>query len=160
MKFLLENHLKKTGQWLRFLGQEVIILEKALTQETIERYRDHTFVLTSRKFQPYLRANNIEFVVVPLTDWQDQLALLIRRYKLPTELELSLCPTCGSQVCNVDIQTVRNRIPPESLKHIDKATLCLRCDKIYWIGSHPHRMKNQLEKILKKTSGVSHASLS
>ena len=49
VKFLADYHLQKLGRWLRFLGQDVEILEKKLIpSDIISKMRDAKYIFLTR----------------------------------------------------------------------------------------------------------------
>ena len=149
MKFLLENNLKKTGKWLRFLGYEVVILTSAMDSNTIEKYRDHIFITTSKKWDPVFSQIKIRSLTVSRESWEEQLAIIMSTFSLPTELKLTICPECGSELEHINKEEIQDRIPYRTYENIETVTHCKSCEKIFWIGSHIERMKKHLQRIQK-----------
>jgi uncharacterized protein with PIN domain len=76
---------------------------------------------------------------------QAQLGFVMERLKLPP-LE-PRCMACGGELIQVPKEQVRDRAPPRSFAWLDYFFECNRCGKLFWEGTHWHRIMRALEQM-------------
>lgn len=148
-KFLLEADLHRIAQWLRFLGQDALLLSGPIEKRKLLKYLDRVFITTSRRLEGHLKAWGVDYFLLPRENWKVQLCLLIRYFGIKPELRLDRCYYCNEKLMSVDREKVKDRLPPLVYIYGRDFTLCPSCGKVYWKGSHHERLKSQLEEILK-----------
>jgi uncharacterized protein with PIN domain len=57
------------------------------------------------------------------------------------------CMSCGGELRRESKEALRERIPPKTFKWLDEYFVCSRCGKLFWKGTHWHRIENELEKM-------------
>ena len=68
----------------------------------------------------------------------EQLALVFREFKLA--VRSPRCMTCGGELRRVTKEALQERIPPKTYHWLDEFFVCSRCDKLFWHGTHWHRI--------------------
>jgi uncharacterized protein len=80
-----------------------------------------------------------------------QLALVFREFGLsPLEPR---CMSCGGELCRVEKEALRERIPPKTYRWLEDYFVCSRCNRLFWRGTHWMRIERQLK--LATASGTS-----
>ena len=54
------------------------------------------------------------------------------------------CMSCGGELCPTRKETLRDRIPPKTYRWLDEFFVCRRCDKLFWHGTHWHKIMARL----------------
>jgi hypothetical protein len=73
---------------------------------------------------------------------REQFALIMRRLQLP--LKPPRCMACGERLAAVDKESARERIPPRTYAWLAEFFQCVRCQKLFWKGTHWHRIESEL----------------
>ncbi len=147
-RFLLEADLHRIAYWLRFLGQDALLLDGAINKRDLLKHPDRVFITTSRKMERHLKAWGVEYFLLPREDWRVQLCLLLKYFGIEGELKLNRCYYCNTPLLSVDKEEVKGKVPPMAYKYGKDFTLCPNCGKIYWKGSHHPKLKKMLEEVL------------
>ncbi|GBC88106.1 hypothetical protein HRbin13_00223 [bacterium HR13] len=150
MKFLLEADLEKLAKWLRFLGQDVEVLKGTINKRDVLSYADRVFITTSKKWERHLARWGISYLIIPKDDWEVQLCLIVKYFRIKPKLLLNRCPYCNSQLISVSKEYVKDSIPPLVYEFGYDFTQCLQCESIFWKGTHFPKMEKMLKHILKR----------
>ncbi|MGB9873962.1 MAG: Mut7-C RNAse domain-containing protein [Hydrogenobacter sp.] len=150
MKFLLEADLEKLAKWLRFLGQDVLVLKGAINKRSIMEQGDRVFITTSRKWERHLKDWGVSYLIVPRDDWEVQLCLILKHFRIRPTLLLSRCPYCNTELERVNKEKIKDLVPPLVYEFGYDFTQCPKCQGVFWKGSHFPRMKKMLRDILKR----------
>ncbi len=149
MKFLCDQMLVRLGRWLRAAGYDTIIIEESIEdKEIIDRAKkENRFLITRDKrlfleLDPkkehviWLQANNIQECVREISQ-----ILPINWLLKP----FSRCLKCNSLLMETNHPNM-NEIPESIQKEQKHFWVCLKCEKVYWEGSHTKRMHKQLKE--------------
>ncbi len=151
--FIADGMLGRFTRWLRMLGCEVKYLNEASDQELLEIAEKEGRVLLTRDLELFqrARARGLEALFVEGETNTERIAELARRYKVSLEVDtsISLCPTCGSRIRQVEKSEVSGRVPEGTLMHYSEFWVCVGCGKVYWQGSHWKKINETLEKAKK-----------
>ncbi len=145
---MLESGLDKLAHWLRLLGVDALLLEGEVSKKKVLEHPDRVFITTSRKLEKHLRAWGVDYLVLPKEDWKIQLCLLLKYFNIKGELKFNRCYYCNTELLAVEKEQVKERIPPMVYIYGEDFTLCPKCEKVYWKGSHHPRLKEILKKVL------------
>ncbi len=140
--------LQRAGRWLRAAGYDVVIAEpgqpdRLLLEQAKEEGR---WLLTrDREFTAYRQASDYVMLVEA-----NQLEEILAEISARLHINWLRKPFSRCMECNTPLEpapeSVKRRVPPESLREDETLLYCPRCDKAYWNGSHVKRMRRQLER--------------
>jgi len=82
------------------------------------------------------------FWLPPTLNIPEQLALVFREFGLTRRGPR--CMSCGGELHQVSKEALRDRVPPRTYRWLDEFFLCRRCDKLFWHGTHWHRIVEKL----------------
>ena len=147
-RFILDVHLGKLARYLRMLGFDAkydrewddnTIIDQSLEQKRIILTRDIGLLKHSRVTHGYwLRHHQ------PLEQLQELLSSLdLSRQLRP----FTRCMDCNGQIQQVPRSKISTLVDAEIFKRFEAFWRCRDCRKIYWQGSHYHRMLEQISKI-------------
>jgi uncharacterized protein len=93
-----------------------------------------------------LRDGIVRAVFVPSSiTCEEQLVVVVRELALP--MRESRCMNCGGVLRRVEKQTVAERIPPKTAKWLDEYFVCVRCDQLFWRGTHWRKITARLAEL-------------
>lgn len=147
LHFLCDAGLGGLARWLRAAGYEAAwqpdIDDDSLLREA--RSIQATLLTTDAMLMErrLLRDRIIPaFWLPPTLSIPEQLALVFREFGLA--LRGPRCMSCGGELRRVPKEALRDRIPPKTYRWLDEFFVCRRCDKLFWHGTHWHRIRAQL----------------
>ena len=91
------------------------------------------------------------FWLPPTLSIPEQLALVFREFGLT--LRGPRCMSCGGELRRVAKEDLRERIPPRTYRWLDEFFVCARCDKLFWHGTHWHRIVKTLAALKREHGG-------
>lgn len=149
VKFLADYHLQKLGRWLRFLGQDVEILEKKLIpSDIISKMRDAKYIFLTRDTF-WNERNEIKPVFIKSDHLEEQLKQLAEQNLIEIDSKnlFKKCSNCNCKVERVDKEKVKEKIPPRTYLWLDEYWQCPSCNQLYWNGTHIEKIKQIISRI-------------
>ncbi|OUR94216.1 ribonuclease Z [Halobacteriovorax marinus] len=149
VKFALESGLGKLAKNMRILGFDVIYSNNPYDIEKIMKRakKEERIILTrNRKLLKDLREN----LVITLKDcpMNEQIKYLVNELGLSGKaIPLSRCIECNTILTKISKESIENQVPEKVYSLNDHFSTCLNCHKIYWRGSHYHRMHDFISKL-------------
>jgi uncharacterized protein with PIN domain len=146
--------LGKTAKWLRILGFDTFYDNRADDPFLQELCRDEKRVLLTRDtlLQQSMPLQSSYLVIQNLP--RQQLAEISRVFGLAEFKLPSRCSVCNGELFPVAKSEIREKIPPYVWATQSDFSHCLRCQRIYWPGTHLARIRWFIENINKPGSGV------
>jgi len=149
--FVADEMLKKLARWLRLLGVETLYPDSIDDDEIIKFTKKHDKILLTMDSELCRRARKqgLSVFLVPRKSTEEQLVLLIKRFKLDVSDAPSkvLCPLCNGMLKEAGKKDVKSKVLPEVLSKHEEFWMCKKCKKVFWEGSHWERIKQNLEKV-------------
>ena len=149
--FVADEMLKKLARWLRLLGVETLYPDSIDDDEIIKFTKKHDKILLTMDSELCRRARKqgLSVFLMPRKSTEEQLVLLIKRFKLDVSDAPSkvLCPLCNGMLKEVGKKDVKSKVLPEVLSKHEAFWMCKKCKKVFWEGSHWERIKRNLEKV-------------
>lgn len=147
-RFVLDVHLGRLASYLRMLGFDAVyenqfddakLAHLAGEQDCILLTRDVGLLKRSAVQRGYwLRETN------PIR----QLREVVDRYHLEDAIApFTRCMHCNATLVPADKDAVRHRLPPQTAELFDEFQSCLRCQRVYWKGSHHERMQGLIDSL-------------
>jgi uncharacterized protein with PIN domain len=79
---------------------------------------------------------------------REQLKEVIDRFDLHNNIQpLSRCIECNGTIHSVQKEKIIDQLKPKTRKYFHTFFQCKNCGKIYWEGSHYHRIMEQVNKL-------------
>jgi len=159
--FLCDAGLGGLARWLRAAGYEAVWQPDIADDELLRQARRlGATVLTTDGMlmeRRVMRDRVIPaFWLPPTLGIPEQLALVFREFGLT--LREPRCMSCGGELRRGSKEALRGRIPPRTYRWLDEFFVCNRCDKLFWHGTHWHRIVGTLGALKggrgRGTSGV------
>jgi hypothetical protein len=147
-RFILDVHLGKLARYLRMLGfdtayererDDETIIDLSLEQKRIILTRDIGILKQSRVTHGYWVRHH-----QPLEQLQEVLLSLDLLNQLHP---FTRCMDCNGKIQAVARSEISTKVDPDIFNRFKAFWQCNECRKIYWQGSHYHRMLERIRKI-------------
>jgi uncharacterized protein len=153
--FLCDAGLGGLARWLRAAGYEAAWQPDIADDELLRQARAlPATVLTTDGMlmeRRLLRDRIIPaFWLPPTLGIPEQLGLVFREFGLT--LRGPRCMSCGGELRRGSKEALRERIPPRTYLWLDEFFECARCDKLFWHGTHWHRIVETLAALNRDSS--------
>jgi hypothetical protein len=147
-KFVADVHLGRLTSYLRMIGFDVYykndlsdeeIVKISLKERRAILTRDIGILKRSEVAHGYfLRSNKVE----------EQTLEIIKRFDLQKSIkELTRCLVCNQLLVPIKKEIVIDELPPKVAQSQNEFYKCPSCKKIYWKGTHYHRMLSFIQSL-------------
>jgi uncharacterized protein len=146
--FWCDAGLGGLARWLRAAGYDAVWRPDIADDELLREARGiAATILTTDSLLMERRVLRDRIVpaywLPPTLGIPEQLALVFREFGLaPGEPR---CMSCGGELCRVEKEALRERIPPKTYRWLDEYFVCRRCGRLFWRGTHWTRIEQQLK---------------
>ncbi|MEL7833559.1 Mut7-C RNAse domain-containing protein [Fodinibius sp. N2] len=148
-RFLADTNLGKLARYLRMAGFDTAYSKGQSDREIIGQMLEEKRALLSRD-RKLLMHKIINHGYLPRSDDPvQQLQEVVRRYNLSNSVTpFSRCPNCNTKLQRVSKEEIIDHLEPLTKQHFDTFSQCANCKKIYWAGSHRHRLDKRIKELL------------
>ncbi|MGQ9468644.1 MAG: DUF5615 family PIN-like protein [Nitrososphaerales archaeon] len=150
LKFVANGMLGSLARKLRIYGFDVLYKAEILDESILSIAKDEgRIILTSDKdLHNKAILNELKSILLSEDEDEDRIVTVFKSLKLKPELnpENSRCPLCNGDIEEVDKNNLKN-IQESILKRHERFYSCVKCGKIYWIGSHWLRLRRFSERV-------------
>lgn len=147
-RFVLDVHLGRLARHLRLLGFDTawgLEDDEDLAVCAVQQER----VLATRDRGLLMRRSIIHGHLVRSQDTDVQLDELVVRFALADDVRpWTRCLACNGVPQTVTREQVLERLPPRTRAEHDTFTACPGCHRVYWAGSHLHRLEAVVARVL------------
>jgi uncharacterized protein with PIN domain len=150
IRFFCDSGLGGLARWLRGSGYEAFwessIDDYALLQQT--KKLSATVLTTDSMLMErrVVRDHIIPALWLPPTlGISEALAFVFHEFGL--KIREPRCMTCGGELRPESKEALGDRIPPKTYRWLDEYFVCTRCGKLFWRGTHWHRIQSELQKM-------------
>ncbi len=151
--FVLDVHLGKLARYLRMMGFDSVYKNDFSDRELVNISCTDLRVLLTRDIG-VLKYGCLRYGYwVRATNALIQAKEIVTRYRLcPLISPFSLCMECNYPLIPVSKFLIENRIQNLTREHYNTFSQCVNCLKIYWPGSHFHKMNDLIKQICPQNS--------
>ena len=148
-RFILSRELGRLAKWLRILGFDAqYFTEEKISSLLILALRDNRIILTRNRRMPEIYPGKILYIKGERIKEQIIQVIEDLKLKLDTNLMFSRCIICNTQLNEIKKEEVKNKVPDYVFKTQDSFVTCLRCQRIYWQGTHWGNVTKTLKEII------------
>ena len=152
--FLCDAGLGGLARWLRGAGYDARWEEGIDDEELLKAARASCATLLttdSMLMERRLLRDRVipSFWLPPTLGIREQLELVFKEFNLT--VRPPRCMACGGELRHGDKETLRERIPPRTYRWLDEYFVCSRCGKLFWHGTHWHRIVGALKDLQRGT---------
>jgi uncharacterized protein with PIN domain len=152
-RFVLDVHLGRLATLIRLLGFDADYAstydDAELTRRSIEDGR----ILLTRDRGLLKRAAITRGYCVRSTDSRQQIVEILSRFDLLGSIRpFTRCMACNGVLRRTPKDEVIASLPADIAERHDVFTVCDRCGRVYWHGSHYERLEKEVETIVTEAS--------
>jgi hypothetical protein len=161
-KFLVDRMLGRLISWLRIFGYDTksaLDLEPTPEEDTIligmAKGEGRILVSRDRVLIERAKKSGVDAVLVNSDDVRDQLNILMERYRLEADPNMTRCTACNSllrEAKDADKERLKGveEVPKELFEEDRAIWVCDKCGKAYWQGSHWRNILKTAEEVKDK----------
>jgi uncharacterized protein len=144
-KFAVDRMLMRIARRLRMFGADTIFDARLDGAAMLKLARAEGRIMLTRDKR--LKAAP-EVLFLDSNDFRDQLRQILARHPFDIVRDaFSRCSQCNTPLIVVDREVVRRRVPPFVYAAHEKLAECPNCAHLYWSGTHPQRMMQEMRKL-------------
>jgi len=149
-KFICDVHLGKLCRYLRLCGFDTLYDERYSDLQMIRVGAKEKRILLTRDIG-LLKNKRIYFgYFIRNIDPQKRIKEVVSQFRLRDKIvPFKICTKCNGRLKRVAKKDVLNQLPPKVKKYYRVFHRCLKCQKVYWKGSHYERLQEAINQILK-----------
>lgn len=153
-RFIADAHLGGLARLLRMLGFDTLYSNSFHDSEIRELARQDARIILTRD-RELLKSRSITHgCYVHALKPQEQLKEVVGRLQLAGSVQpFRLCIQCNVPLAPVEKSEVLPELPPQAARYYQRFSRCGACRRVYWEGSHWHRMRDLLKDYLPATGG-------
>ena len=147
-KFIADDMLGKLAKRLRMLGYDTTYYGDSADSFLLKRSKDEKRLLLTRD-TGIPRVRGATALLITKTDLEGQLKELVHKIKLkvrPARM-FSRCTLCNTKVKKIKKEKVKDLVPPIVYRTFEQFTICPKCKKIFWKGTHCEKLLEQFKRI-------------
>jgi uncharacterized protein with PIN domain len=146
--FIVDGMLGKLAKWLKILGFDALFMagddDKILAAA---RRENRTLLTRDREF--VRRAGRHPALLIESTSWPDQVRQVLARFDLGGETRpFTRCLECNVLLESLSRESAAQLAPPHVLEKSTSFSICPRCGRAYWAGTHQSEMERTIRDLL------------
>ncbi len=141
--------LGKLTKYLRILGVDTEYVDSNDFGHKLELARESGRLFLTRNTEILRRRDPPQFQFINSNFPEYQLLEVVERHRISPENPdvLRRCLRCNTILVPVEKDSVRTKVPEYVFSTQDSFSVCIRCNSIYWKGTHYHKMFQFIENI-------------
>jgi uncharacterized protein with PIN domain len=151
LKFIADAMLGRLAKWLRLMGYDTMYDPTAEDRDLVRCARAEGRILLTRD-RELAKRKGLSYVLIESDRLDEQLAQLFRELGISHDRLSPRCARCNTLLRPISRAEVRARVPPYVFSRHWEFSLCPRCDRVYWKGTHWERMRRKLEDIQERAA--------
>jgi uncharacterized protein len=149
MTFVVDGMLGKLAKWLKILGFDTLFLPDEDDRILAAARREGRTIL-SRDRELVRRAKGHPALLIESTRWPEQVRQVFTRYDLWSEARpFTRCLECNALLEPLSREGAAQIVPPHVFDKSASFSLCPRCGRVYWAGTHHSAMEATIRELLK-----------
>ncbi|MCC2677414.1 MAG: hypothetical protein K0R58_4361 [Ramlibacter sp.] len=142
--------LARLARWLRVLGWDTTLDPELDDPELVRRANGQDRILLTRDRHLLRELKPLRSHEVRSDQPLEQLRDIVQSLGLPAPAELfTRCTVCNTPLSAPLAPEARATLLPPDVRELPgPARQCPGCGRLYWLGSHAHRMRAALERTL------------
>jgi uncharacterized protein len=147
IRFIVDNNVGKLARYLRMAGFDTLYDYRWDDADIIDLIGEDNRILLTRDLD-LLKRKVVEFGRYVRSSRPDrQMREVLNLLGTAGQKPFSRCLECNFPLRLVEKREVLHRLEPLTRKYYRSFSICPRCDKIYWPGSHVDRMRRNFPEI-------------
>ncbi len=151
IKFVVDCMLGKLAKWLRILGFDTLFFSKAEDEELIDIAQKQRRILLTRDTGIVEKADQIKVLFIKSEHWKAQVKQVLDELNLREHIKpYSRCIECNVPLKSIPKKQAKNLVTPFVFERSSSFSLCPKCGRVFWPGTHHSDMNFKIEDILEK----------
>ena len=151
-KFIADSNVGKLARWLRMLGFDALFIHPIADECLVEIARQEGRIILTRDTYIFHRravfGGEVPAILIAHDGVRDQVRQVLRELDLkPPFRTFSRCLECNVPLVPLSREEARPRVPPYVSQTQREFTVCPRCGRIYWPGTHRERMLSEIRSL-------------
>jgi uncharacterized protein with PIN domain len=156
-KFIVDNNVGKLAKWLRMMGYDTLFFNGSNDSRMIAIALAEGRVVLTKDTQIMKRGvitkGRLKAILPQSDEPELQMHQIIDSLNLDCQFKpFSICLECNQPLEEKSKEQVKCLVPSYVFQTQNQYMQCPRCHRIYWRGTHWHRMKEKLSKFGKQPS--------
>lgn len=150
MKFLCDQMLGTLAKWLRIYGFDTYYVNSEMDDAKlleISKNENRILITRDKKLIQSARRENLKTIEIKTTDIDKQISNILGDIETDKTKILSRCILCNTKVEEIKKENVKGKVPERVFNNNEKFWFCMKCNKIYWKGSHYEKMIEKINEI-------------
>lgn len=155
-KFIADSMLGKLARWLRLMGFDTLYYPSIPDEELVKKAREEDRIILTKDTELAHKNKSDSLMYIASSDPNQQIRVVVKNLRLnPWTGLFSRCVHCNRVVEKIDnISEFKERIPPYAYRTSFSFYRCPSCGRVYWEGSHHHRVKAKIRNLLEEQDEV------
>ena len=158
LRLLADGMLGTLAKWLRLLGYDTAYDNAAADPELARRARAEGRVLLTRDRELAAR-RGLHTLLIRSQVLAEQVREVRDGLGPPSHPPLSRCAVCNALLEPVSPAAISDRVPPYVLQTQTQFRRCPGCGRIYWPGTHLHKMRDQMTKFTRDNGTMNNGTM-
>jgi len=146
VRFVADCMLGTLAKWLRILGYDTAYSSGLDDAQIARQARAEGRVLLSRD-TALVRRKGLQSLLVESEVLEEQIAQILKAWRLTAGKPFSRCPGCNSLLEEVSRSDAWGQVPPFVSATQKRFSLCPECNRFYWRGTHWTRMMERIHAL-------------
>jgi len=155
--------LGRLARWLRLLGHDTLYYPHIEDSRLLRIAREEDRTLLTRDTRLVKVRGLKNFLLIEENDPFEQLKRVVTTFNLQLFEQIdesvkggfetrpySRCSLCNTPLEDVPKEQAKDHVPEYVYQTSDIFKKCPRCNKFYWKGTHPEKLRKKLEEILRR----------
>jgi uncharacterized protein with PIN domain len=149
-KFIVDANLGRLSRYLRMLGFDTLFNMNLNDTDIIHIADREKRIILTRDLGILKNGNVTRGYFLRSQQPDQQLNEVLRKFNLSGQFKpFSRCIACNGEITRIDKKEINGRIPAQVGVIFNEFFQCNVCGRIYWKGSHYHKMLEKIEKLEK-----------
>ena len=156
MTFIVDGMLGRLAKWLKILGFDALFMA-ADDDKILAAARRESRTLLTRDREFIRRAGRHPSLLIESPSWPEQVRQVLSRFDLFGEARpFSQCLECNIPLESLSREAAVRIVPPHVLERSETFSLCPRCGRAFWAGTHQSEMERVIRELLgqSRTAGT------
>lgn len=147
-KFIVDSMLGRLSRWLRLIGEDTEYFKNRSKGSIVYRsLKEQRIILTKDRKISKKRAMQLK--IIEGDDFIDQLKQVISYFSISIDNKkiYTRCTECNNALKSIAKSKIENKVPEYVFDNHEEFSVCDKCYKIYWKGTHNELIKKVLNKL-------------
>ncbi len=149
-KLIADSMLGRLAKWLRLIGFDVIYLNNIQDKELlfVSALEKRVILTRDKKLFQRAKSNKLPCIFIYSDFFEEQLKQVFEVLGFESISPLKRCGKCNCLLKNIEKKDVEGLVPDYIFDTETEFSICERCKKVYWHGSHAKNIEQKINKIL------------